>query len=141
MHAVRKSSSIMTKVWAVFDASAKSSTGISFNDTLMVGPAVHSSLTDILLRFRTHCVALVADVSQMYCAIELTMPDHDCHRFVWWSSPNDSLHDYRMTRVAFGVSSSSFVANMCVKQNANDYAYQYFLAAVAVDLSFYLDYS
>ena len=59
---------------------------------------------------------------------------------LWRSSPNDSLRDYRMTRRAFGVSSSLFVANMCVKQNAIDYASQYFLATMAVDLSFYVDY-
>ena len=40
---------------------------------------------------------------------------------------------------SLGVSSPSFVANMCVKQNAIDYASQYPLAAAAVDLSFYVD--
>ena len=52
MHIVYKSSSTTTKVRAVFDASAKSSTGISLNDTLLVGPTVHSQLLDVLIRFR-----------------------------------------------------------------------------------------
>ena len=120
MHVVRKSSSTTTKVRAVFDASAKTSSGVSLNDTLLVGPTVHSSLVDVLLRFRQHRVALVADVSRMYRAIALTDADKDLHRFVWRSSPSDSIKDYRMTRVTFGVSASSFVSNMCVKQNALD---------------------
>ena len=56
MHAVKKESSTTTKIRAVFDASAKSSSGVSLNDLLLVGPTVHSSLVDVLLRFRFHRV-------------------------------------------------------------------------------------
>ena len=139
MHAVRKESSATTKLRIVFDASAKSSSGISLNDTLLVGPTVHPLLTDVLLRFRFHRVALITDVSKMYRAVELTEPDRDFHRFVWRKSPKESLQDYRMTRVTFGVSASSFAANMSVKQNAADFALQYPLAVKAVTESFYVD--
>ena len=59
----------------VFDASAKSSNGVSLNDTLLVGPTIHPPLIDMLLRFRLHRIALTADadVSKMYRAIELTV--------------------------------------------------------------------
>ena len=116
IHCVRKESSTTTKIRAVFDASAKTSSGISLNETLMVGPIVHSTLVEVLLRFRLHRVALTADVSRMYRAIALTDADKDLHRFVWRNSPRDTLRDFRMTRVTFGVASSSFTANMCVKQ-------------------------
>ena len=120
MHAVKKESSTTTKVRAVFDASAKSSSGASFNDLLLVGPTTHPPLIDVLLRFRLHRVALTTDVSKMYRAIELTPEDRDLHRFVWRQSPDQSLEDFRMTHVTFGVSASSFAANMCVKQNTLD---------------------
>ena len=139
MHAVRKESSSTTKIRAVFDASAKSSSGVSLNDTLLVGPTVHSPLIDVLLRFRFHRVALTTDVSRMYRAVELTMPDRDLHRFVWRQSPDEPLQDYRMTRVTFGVSASSFAANMSVKQNSLDHALVYPQAAAAVERSFYVD--
>ena len=64
MHAVYKSSSSTTKIRAVFDASARSSTGTSLNNTLLVGPTVPPPLVDVLLRFRLHAVALTADVSE-----------------------------------------------------------------------------
>ena len=89
MHAVYKSSSTTTKVRAVFDASAKSVSGVSLNDTLLVGPTIHPPLMDVLLRFRLHCVALTADVSKMYRAIELTESERDFHRFVWRSKSED----------------------------------------------------
>ena len=139
MHIVTKNSSTTTKFRAVFDASATTSTGLSLNSTLMVGPTVHPPLTDVLIRFRNHRVAMIADVSRMYRAILLTKPDKDLHRFVWRDSHNKQLKDYRMTRVTFGVSASSFVANMCIKQNAIDFGSQYPSAAKQVETSFYVD--
>jgi len=139
MHAVRKEHSTTTKVRVVFDASAKSSSGISLNDTLLVGPTIHPSLTDVLLRFRSHRIALTADVSKMYRAIELAPSDRDLHRFVWRKSVKDPLRDYRMATVMFGVSASSFAANMAVKQNALDFATGLPNAAKVVDDSFYVD--
>ena len=124
---------------AVFDASAKSSSGVSLNDLLLVGPTVHSSLVDVLLHFLFHRVALTVDVSKMYRAIELTPENRDLHRFVWRQSTEQLLQDFRMTRLTFGVSVSSFAANMSVKQNALDFALEYPQAVKAVEDSFYVD--
>ena len=51
MHSVRKESSMTTKIRAVFDASMKTASGVSLNDTLMVGPTVHPSIVHVLIRF------------------------------------------------------------------------------------------
>ncbi len=74
-----------------------------------------------------------------YTAVELATADKHLHRFVWRSKPSDPLLDYRMTRVTFGVSASSFAANMSVKQNALDFEMEYPQAAEAVKISFYVD--
>ena len=116
--------------------SAKTLTGISLTDTSLVGPTVHSTLVDVLLRFRWHTVALIADVSRMYRAIAVSPSDRDLHRFVWRSSPDSPLQDFRMT---CGESASSFIANMCVKQNDLDFASIYPLAAKAVEDSYCVD--
>ena len=96
-------------------------------------------MVDVLLRFRLNKVALTTDVSKMYRAIELTETDRDLHRFVWRSNQSDNIIDYRMKRVTFGVSASSFAANMSMKQNASDWTHEYPLAAKAVEQSFYVD--
>ena len=44
-----------------------------------------------------------------------------------------------MTQVTFGISASSFVANMCGKHNALNPAHEYPLAAKALKESFYVD--
>ena len=109
---------------------------MSLNDTLLVGPTLHPPLVDVLLRFRMHQVALTADVSKMYRAVKLSESDKDLHRFVWRSQSNESLKECRMTRVTFGVSASSFAANMAVKQNALDH---FPAASEVVHKSFYVN--
>ena len=138
-HVVYKASSTTTKVQAVFDASAKPASGTSLNDCLLVGPTVHPPLVDVLLRFRFKRVAVTTDVSKMYRAIELVESDCDLHRFVLRLNPSEPIKDYRMTRVTFGVSVSSFIANMCMKQNAIDLAREFPLAAEAVEQLFFVD--
>ena len=48
MHIVHKESSSTTKIRIVFDASAKTSTGVSLKDVLVVGPTVHPPRVDVL---------------------------------------------------------------------------------------------
>ncbi|XP_062538641.1 uncharacterized protein LOC134206912 [Armigeres subalbatus] len=62
-HAILKPSSSTTKLRTVFDASAPSSSGLSLNDTLMVGPTIQDPLIDIVLRLRTHAFVFTADIS------------------------------------------------------------------------------
>ena len=139
MHGVRKESSSTSKIRVVFDASAKTVSGVSLNDQLLVGPTVHPSLVDVLLRFRKYKVALTTDVSRMYRAVLLPEHQRDLHRFIWREDPTQPLKDFRMTRLTFGVSASSFAANMAMKQNALDHVKTHPLAAQAVIDSFYVD--
>lgn len=57
-HAVRNETSTTTKFRVVFDGSCKSSSGVSLNDALMVGPTLQEDLFSILTRFRTFRIAL-----------------------------------------------------------------------------------
>ena len=139
IHVVYKSSSSTTKVRAVFYESAKCSSGISLNDTVLVGLTVYPHLLDVLLRFRMHCVALTADMSKMYQAVELVPSDRNFHHFIWRSEPSQTLKDYSMTRATFGVSASCLAVNMALKQNAIDLTDKHPLAANVVNEYFYVD--
>ena len=139
MHAVRKETSSTSKLRVVFDASAKTSTDTSLNDHLLVGPTVHAPLIDVLLRFRQHRVALTTDVSRMYRSVLLPEGQRDLHRFVWREDPCQPIKDYRMTRLTFGVSASSFAANMALKQNTIDHKESHPQAYQAMLKSFYVD--
>ena len=76
-HAVFKASSTTTKLSVVFDASAKTSNGVSLNDTLMVGPMIQQNVFDLLLRFRFHKYGYTADVAKMYRQIKLSPKDEN----------------------------------------------------------------
>ena len=81
-------------------------------------------------------MAITADGSKMYRAVHLAPEDKDFHRFVWRSTPTDPLKDFRMTRVTFGVSASSFAA---IKQNALDFEHKFPLASKVVEENIYVD--
>ena len=57
MHDVEKATSTTTKLRVVSDASAKTSTGVSLNDTLITGPSLYPELTTVLNKFRMWDVA------------------------------------------------------------------------------------
>lgn len=52
---------------------------------------------------------------------------------------SQTLKDYNMKKLTFGVSASCFIANMAVKQNALQLGDKYPLAAEAVHNSLYVD--
>ena len=81
MHAVHKEDSTTSKLRVVFDAFAKTVSGTSLNDHLLVGPTVHPPLIDVLLRFRQFKVALTTNVSCMYQAVRL--PDNQKDLHIW----------------------------------------------------------
>ncbi|XP_017762447.1 PREDICTED: uncharacterized protein LOC108552425 [Eufriesea mexicana] len=65
-HAVIKASSQATKIRVVFDASARSSSGTSLNDTLMTGSTIQDDMQTLLLRFRLHQYVITGDIEKMY---------------------------------------------------------------------------
>jgi len=69
-HCVRTS-----KFRVVWDASAKTSNGLSLNDNLMSGPKLHHEVSEILLKFRPHPVVVICDIKQIYCQIFIKHED------------------------------------------------------------------
>ena len=135
-HAVFKESSTATKVRVVFDGSNQRDK-ISLNNSLLVGPKIQDYLFDILLRFRTHKVALSADVAKMYRQIALAKPHQDFHRILWRGNTSSPIQHYRMTRVTYGIASSSFHSIRALQQST-DTNYDE-LASPVIKRDFYVD--
>ncbi|GIX67568.1 hypothetical protein CDAR_563991 [Caerostris darwini] len=125
------------KFRAVFDGSAKSSTSVSLNDKLMVGPQLQADLTTILIRFRMHKIAMTADIEKMYRQIKLK--DSDFQRIVWRDSPFKPIQDFRLTRIAYGTASAPYLAVKCLQQLAIQEEQNFPLASKAALKDFYVD--
>ena len=104
-HAVFKESSTTTKLRVVFGGSAQRDK-ISLNNSLLVGPMIQDDIFAILLRFRTHKVALSADVAKMYRQIALAKPHQDFYRILWRWNTSSPIQHYWITRVAYGIATS-----------------------------------
>ncbi|XP_055701634.1 uncharacterized protein LOC129800889 [Phlebotomus papatasi] len=138
-HGVVKESSISTKLRVVYNASSKSSSGLSLNDTLKVGPIVQPDLISILLRFRMGKFAFSCDVSKMYPQFLLHEPHHNYQRIIWRFNSDEELQHFRLKGVCFGVASSPFLATRSLNQLALEEGDKYPYAAKTILESFYVD--
>lgn len=104
-----------TKTRPVFDASAPGPNGMSLNDCLHTGPSLNPNLMDVLMRFRRHQVAVVADISKAFLNIELQQSDQQVQRFLW--EENGAMREMKIKRVTFGVKSSPFLLNATLRHH------------------------
>ena len=136
-HCVHKEDSTTTKLRVVFDGSAKSSTGVSLNGSLMVGPTVQEDLFSILIRFCFQQVGLPADIAKIYRQIALESVAKDFHRILWRDSITDSIQQFRMARVTYGIASSAFHSTWSVVEFGNRCSDD--LLAKTIKHDFYVD--
>lgn len=138
-HAVIKASSITTAVRVVFDASAKSSNGISLNEALINGPKVQEDLFSILVRFRKHQYALTSDIEKMYRQISVDKNVWDLQRILWRADPSDPLRTYRLTTITYSTTPAAFLATQCLVTLAEQWQGQLPKAAKTIQKDFYMD--
>lgn len=79
------------KFRVVFNASAPSDNGISFNDQQLAGPKMQDDLIATFMRFRTHRFAVSADVKQMFRQVNVDSSEWNYQRVFWRDSPADEL--------------------------------------------------
>ncbi|XP_055604816.1 uncharacterized protein LOC129753047 [Uranotaenia lowii] len=138
-HPVFKESSTSTKIRVVFDASCKTSSGFSINDMQLVGPVIQDDLLSIVLRFRKHPIALVADIEKMYRQVKLHPNDCVFQRILWRTDPQDPIRTYELQTVTYGFASAPFLATRALQQVAEEESDKYPVAAAIFKSDFYMD--
>ncbi|XP_066261208.1 uncharacterized protein [Euwallacea similis] len=138
-HSAVLKNSITTKYRVVFDASCKTSSGISLNDTLLVGPVVQDDLYSILIRLRLRKIVLSADIKMMYRCIKIHEEERNFQKILWRANLNDPINVYKLNTVTYGTSSAPFQATRCLIELAERNKDRYPRTAEIIKRSFYMD--
>ena len=89
-----------------------------------VGPSLNPLLFDILVRFRQHKTALVADIKKAFLAIKVDEKDRDSLKFLWVrdvEKGNMSVVVYRFCRVIFGATCSPYLLNATLRNHLDTF--------------------
>ena len=138
-HPVFKHDSSTTKLRVVFDGSAKSTSGLSLNDTLINGPVVQSELFDIMIRFRLSKFILTGDVEKMYRMIWVQSHQQSLQSILWRTNNDQPIQIYNLKTVTYGLHNSAYLATRTLLQLCNDQAHIYSRAATMVKHNTYVD--
>lgn len=118
-HAVVKESSTTMKVRVVFNASAKTTTGVSLNDVLLTG-LIEQDLFSIIMRFRLHPIVITADIEKMYRQVYIDKEDRKYQRIIWRNNPEEPLQIKELNTVTQGMTSAPYQATNTIRQLLKD---------------------
>lgn len=105
----------------------------------MVGPTLQQDLVSIVMRFRTHRVAITADVEKMYRQVWVHGEDTPLQRILWRKDPTHPISTYELQTVTYGTASAPYLATRTLVQIGKDQRETYPLAAAAILNDFYID--
>ena len=114
-HAVRHKQK--KKLRVVFNCALKFH-GVSINDNLIAGPGLTSTLFGVLLRFRHHPIAVMADIRKMFHQVRVPTRQIDLLRFFWFDGTGENIVECRILVHVFGAVSSPSVAQYALKETA-----------------------
>ena len=138
-HAVHRPSDPPDKIRVVFNASQRSSSGISLNDILLPGPRLQLDISDVVTRFRFDPFVFMADIRQMFRQIEHRPQDQDLLRIVWRPSPDQPIQDYRLKTVTYGTASAPYLACKVLQELAQENQNKYPAASLLLKTRTYVD--
>ncbi|GBL75284.1 hypothetical protein AVEN_194507-1 [Araneus ventricosus] len=138
-HCVFRPESNTTLLRVVHNASALTSSGKSLNCIQFNGGTIQDDLLSIMLRFRKHKFAFVADIKKMYRMILIDPNQRDLLRILFKAEVNDPVKVYKLCTVTYGTTSAPFLATRTVQQLAQDEGKDFPLASSVLLQDVYMD--
>ncbi|UYV75141.1 hypothetical protein LAZ67_12002621 [Cordylochernes scorpioides] len=138
-HAVLGGQPDRRKFRVVFDASAKTKNGFSFNDRLYIGPKLQRDILSILMNCRRHRIFIMSDIEMMYRQILVRPSDAEKQRIIWRRRSQDKLMANRLNTVTYGTAAAPFLAMRTLLKLVEDEGAKYPRASRAIIKDTYVD--
>lgn len=138
-HPILKEDSTTTKLRIVFNGSQKTASGISLNDTQLIGPNVQTDTSSLLVQFRKPDIVATADIAKMYRMFKINESQRSMQRIIYRAKPSDPIQVYQLNTITYGTRFASYAATRCVKQLAIDSRRNYPEAADILEHNTYVD--
>ncbi|XP_075158160.1 uncharacterized protein LOC142231438 [Haematobia irritans] len=138
-HAVIRPESSSTKVRVVFNASKKTSTGISLNDILHTGPTLQNDLINVILRWRFFKFVFNGDIEKMYRQIYVHEIDRPFQKTLFREFRTEPIQDFYLKTVTFGVNCAPYLAIRTLLQLSEDGKATHPVAASILKNQIYVD--
>lgn len=128
-----------SKFRVVFNASAKTTSGFSLNETQLVGEKLQRDLVEILMNFRLYKIGVTADIEKMYRQIWIHEDDRKYQKILWRSDEKDPIGVYQLKTVTYGHACAPHCAIRALVQCADDHKEAYPKGARIIKECFYVD--
>ena len=138
-HAVFREHDHDKKVRVVFNASQATTSGVSLNQIMHVGPKLQNDLWLILTRWRLFRFVFVTDIIKMYRQILVHDDDSNFLLVLWRNSPSEAIQTFKLRTVTYGTSSAPYLAIRVLKQLAIDEKSRYPLGSIVLEKNTYVD--
>lgn len=109
-----------TKFRVVFNASAKTTSGISLNETQLVGEKLQPDLFVLLINFRRYQFGMTADIEKMYRQVLVHPDDRKYQKIVWRNNESEPIRVYQLNTVTYGHACAPHCAVRALIQCASD---------------------
>ncbi|GFW69843.1 integrase catalytic domain-containing protein [Trichonephila clavipes] len=136
---VYRSDKKTSKLRVVFNASSATTNGYSLNSLQYNGGVAQNDLFSIMVRFRKHVFAFIADVQKMYRMIWINPDQRKLQRILWKENMDERIKTFELSTVTYGTTSAPFLATCTLKQLAIDEAENFPLGSSVVMSDMYID--
>ncbi|XP_066596624.1 uncharacterized protein [Prorops nasuta] len=137
-HAVFKIENQKTKIRVVFNASSKTSTGVSPNDTLFIGPKLQQDITRILMNWRAFRYVGVTNIVKMFRQILVRFEDRK-YQNILWKTDSGELQAFELNTVTYGTGPAPLLSSRVFRELASTDGADFPLAQDVLLNSTYVD--